>query len=812
METGGYMKRKLSYLTIIMIFGIINMYYLNNSYTHKAWLLICILLPLIVVLTRKKLNKLSLGMVIYLLGAFLVFINIEGSGLYKFIGEEILLEGLVLEKKEIDKGVNNFIVKSQKICYQDKELLIKEKTRIKIIGDLEVDLGDRIKFKTRLREPMKNTNPKLYNFKRNLQSEKVYTTSTIKKHDVFEHNRNKSLLFEMKNKFRERIIDLFQSGLSKDNSFLMISVILGDPTYLSDKDISSYRTLGLAHVLAVSGLHIGIVAGFSMFLLSNLGIRRKYSTFIVLLMIWSYSFLIGFPVSTLRACLMLSFTLLAKLCVEPYDSINNLFLSMLILLIINPLYIFNLGFQLSYAASLSLLLITPYLQELFYPMKIKVMEYILPILSVQLGLAPIQLYYFNEISIFAILSNLLIVPIVSLALVIGFIMVVFSFIFPLVNPILALLLDIILTGEKTITDLFLRLDILSMKLRSPDLWEVLVYYLLLLIVVGIIDISKLSKRLQKMIVIWSGVFLLGINILPVLDKSLYLEFIDVGQGDSILIRNGIDNYLVDTGGEVLGNFKVGENITLPYLRKHGYDRIRGLFISHFHEDHSKAAPLLIEELKVDNILASYVDEENEICRKIRKLARRVDLLEEGNELKLGRGLNVIVLSPNEDMISNDYSENNKSLVLLLEYLEYRILLTGDMEKEIENYFIQEKNLKDIDIIKVAHHGSRTSSTEEFLDLINPEIGVISVGRNNLFGHPEDEVIKRYEKLSTKIYRTDEDGLIKIKINKKGVEVDPYLEEVDIGPSDILVYLICLINAYIIILIYKKDRERFLIGL
>lgn len=269
---------------------------------------------------------------------------------------------------------------------------------------------------------------------------------------------------------------------------------------------------------------------------------------------------------------------------------------------------------------------------------------------------------------------------------------------------------------------------------------------------------------------------MSINIIPLFDNALYLDFIDVGQGDSILIRYRNNNYLVDTGGEALGSFKIGENITLPYLRKHGYNYINGLFITHFHDDHSKAAPLIIEELKVGNILSSYNNKDNATYKAIEKLNRDIHILKKGDKIKLGKDLNLKVVSPTEHMITKEYSENNKSLVLLLEYLDFKILLTGDIEKEVESYLLKDDSLKNLDIIKIAHHGSITSSGEEFIQHIKPKNAIFTLGKNNLFGHPDIEVIKRYKNMNTSIYRTDEMGQIRVKISKRGIKIDPFLTE------------------------------------
>ena len=805
------MKRKFSYLVIIMLIGIISTYHLSSNYLYKIFIGICILIIFFEIFLKRKL-KISIVVLMYLLGVFLIYINLNGNTLSNFVNKEILLEGLVLEKQENDTNINSYILRSEKIFYKDKEIKMNEKTKIKIIGETKIQIGDSIRVRTKLKEPRTNTNPKLYNYRQNLQSKKIYTISTINSYNIIEYKQNEEFIFKIKNKFRENVIELFKDNLNLENRSLMTSIVLGDYKYLSEDHITSYRALGIAHLLAVSGLHIGIISSFFIKVLSEIGIERKYTHIGAIFIIWFYSFLIGFPISTLRACIMLTLALIAKSSVEPYDPINNLFVSMFILLIINPFSIFNLSFQLSYMASFSLIFLTNYVKDIFQILDFKKIDIVQPIIAVQIGLIPIQMYYFNQISIITLFTNLLIVPLVSSGLVIAFIMILFSYIFPYVNRILGFILDIILSGERTLTELFSSIPFTSIKFRSPEIWEIVLYYFLLMIIIGKINIGNFSKNIQKIVILWSIIFILIINIIPLMDNSLYLEFIDVGQGDSILIQYKGRRYLVDTGGEVLGSFKIGENITLPYLIKQGYSSINGLFITHFHDDHCKAAPLLVRELKIGKLLASYKNEDNQIYKELKELNKNPYILKRDDKIKVGKNLTIRVISPTKDMIDRNYSENNKSLVLLLEYFDYKILLAGDMEGEVEEYLSMDNNLKNIDIIKVPHHGSTTSSGEEFLKHTNPKNAIITVGLNNLFGHPNEEVLERYRNNNTNIYRTDIDGNISVKIDKNGIDIKSFLGENKKKEINLSIYLISFINAYCIMQIYLRDKESYLIEL
>ena len=246
--------------------------------------------------------------------------------------------------------------------------------------------------------------------------------------------------------------------------------------------------MGLAHILAVSGLHIGIISAFIYFFLSNLGIRRKLNTVITLATIWFYAFLIGFPPSILRANIMFTILYYSQLIHEPYDSINSISFAIFILLLINPYYLFNIGFQLSFMATLSILLFGPRIREAFYPYKNKLVSTLSAILAVQLGTLPVQAYYFNHINPYGIIANLLIIPLLSLGLVLAFLLLFFSLLpfTTFVSFILSLVLEVILQWEQALLQLLQTLGPEGAKIFSPELISIIIYYLMLL---GYLELS-----------------------------------------------------------------------------------------------------------------------------------------------------------------------------------------------------------------------------------------------------------------------------------------------------------------------------------
>lgn len=769
------MKRPFVFMSIPLIIGIIVSYYLNINTFPIILLLIFSIGIFALNLIKEKSNFLILFFVFLLLGIGITNLNLNNSILDKRVNKNIILKGKVQEVLWQNNGEGKYIIKINSIIDEKSILRVKEKTVLKVFGQRHIELGDEITFKGQLKIPLENTNPKLFNYRLSLLTNKIYTSITIKDYSIMAINSsNKSFKDKIKINFYNRIENIFDSNLKEVNSSLMKSIILGEYSYLDDENISKYRDLGLAHILAVSGLHIGIITGFLIFLLAHLGINRKVNIAITLSIIWIYGYILGFPPSLLRANIIFSIVFYAQLSAEAYDSINNIFLAMFILLIINPMWIFNLGFQLSFIATISIVYFTPIIQAYFYGYRNRITDGLSPLLSVLIGLLPIQAYYFNKVSVFSIFANLIIAPILSLALIIGGSMVGLSYIIPILNPILGKILDLLLSIQFLIIHKLHNFSFGIMKIFSPNLLEILIYYILVLVIFKAVKIDRLRKSIKNTI-LYSLIFLiLFIGFININDKSIEIHFIDVGQGDCILIRARNGDYLIDTGGNIFDSFDIGKNITLPYLQKHGVSRLKAVFITHFHDDHCKSLPLLMDNIKIDNILLSYKDNNNYIFNEIINSGISTTILKEKDKINLDNNTWINVLGPSKDLIK-DSNENNKSLVFLLTHYDKTVLFTGDMEKESESRLASSIEDK-VDIIKVPHHGSNTSSTGTLLNKIKPEIAVISLGRNNFFGHPSKDVIGRYEDIGSTLYRTDTMGRVNLRLDKGKITVDPYIKE------------------------------------
>lgn len=807
------MNRPFVFITIPLALGIIISYYLEINKIVSFILLVLTIGIYILNLIMEKSNAITLFSILSLLGLIFGSYSLNSSILETKVDRNIMLSGVVDEIICSGEEQGKYIVKVNKILDNSMDTRVKEKIVLKVIGDKNIELGDEISFLGKLKIPQNNTNPMLFNYRLNLLSNKIHTIMSVRDYSVIKIKKEgKPFRYKLKANFIENIENLFDSNLNVNNSSMIKSIILGESSYLEEENLEKYRNLGLAHILAVSGLHIGIITGFLNYILSHLGIKRKLSIIIILSIIWIYGYLIGFPPSLLRANIMFSIIFYGESLREPYDSINTLFFAMFTLLIANPIWIFNIGFQLSFMATFSIIYFTPKIQRKLYPYNNKIVYGLSGILGVQIGLLPVQAYYFNKIPILSILSNLILVPMLSLSLILGGIMVCLFYTIPILTSLMGCILDFILSIQFELVNILYKLPIGILKVPSPNIFEIFLYYTFLLIVFKVINIDGFSFNIKKSIIYYLVILILFNFLVLLNDKSIDINFIDVGQGDSVLINTKRGSYLVDTGGNVMDSFDIGKNITLPYLEKNGINKLRGIFITHFDDDHCKSLPLLMENIDISNILISYKDNESPVYNKIKEKDIPLTILNEKDLIWLDDNTSIEVLSPNEDLRKAKLNPNNLSLVFLLSYYNKKILFTGDIEKEAET-ILANKLRENIDIIKVPHHGSNTSSTEEFLNNIRPTIGVISVGRNNFYGHPKEEVLDRYNKLGTRLYRTDNMGLITVKLNKEKMDIIPFIRDkfelmvlLKENLMDIILYIVYYLIAYILIKIYLHLEE------
>ena len=556
--------------------------------------------------------------------------------------------------------------------------------------------------------------------------------------------------------------------LPEQEAELEQGILLGDTSDIESDIKDDFRECNLSHMLAVSGAHLSyLVLGINTVLSKkSFGIRRRKILSIIFILI--FMVIVNMSPSVVRAGISTIITIFATLIYRKQDTYTTISIALLLTLLNNPFAIFDVGLQLSYLATLSIIIFYFKFTQKQFNNKVKKYLYESAMLtfSANILILPITIYEFNTIPINSIISNLLAGPLLGICIILGMFMVIISTVCFPVSKLIAFPLQIILKILIKIIELISKISFGNYTVKTP--WFIVVFLTYAIIATLIYNKKKMTKILT-IITLIIFIVMQGCTFINI-DGKLKIYFIDVGQGDSMLVKTiKGKNILIDGGGSKDPDYDIGEKILVPYLLDRRIKTLDYVIISHFDEDHATGVAQILGKIDVSSIILTRQLEENDIYRHILSIAKEKKIkliyVKEGDVLKIG-GIKISIIHPeNKLMINNPM--NNNSIVCKVEYNSFSMLLTGDIEMEAEELILRKNiNLK-ADVLKVAHHGSKTSTTGEFLKAINPKVALIGVGKNNNFGHPSNEVIQRLKENGTRIYRTDENGEISITVNKKG---------------------------------------------
>ena len=545
-------------------------------------------------------------------------------------------------------------------------------------------------------------------------------------------------------------------------------------------------------MLAVSGSHITyIISAFSILMEKK---NKRITKILTIIFLIFFMALTGFTASVVRASIMGILILTSGLVHRKSDTINNLGISSLIILICNPYTIIDAGFWLSFAGTMGIILleepINSYFQK-FKICKIKSISWIINSFTITFAaniiIIPIMAYMFSTFSMTFWISNILAAPVMEFVTIYGFLIYFISiFLLPLAK-FLGIILNFSLNSLIKIAEITSLIPGSSIYIKTPYLLECIIYYLILFLIFNWkkikekLENNKILEKIKKNSYKYISIILIFIILTNTISNKIFQEikiyFVDVGQGDSTLIQT-IEgkNILIDGGGSEFGSFDVGESILLPYLLDRRITTIDYLMISHFDSDHIGGVFAILENLEVKNIIISKQGETSENLKKFYEITNnkgiRTIIVKKGDIVEIDKYSHFEILFP-EDNLIEDNILNNNSIVVRFNSLDFSILFTGDIEEIAEKRLCELYSGTDkleAFVLKVAHHGSKTSSTEEFLELVKPKIALIGVGKNNNFGHPNIDVIERLENMGSKIYRTDNCGEIIIRINREKLQI------------------------------------------
>ncbi len=673
----------------------------------------------------------------------------------------------------------------------------------------ELEYGDVISFKGSFQEASKTRNFGGFNYKDYLKSIKIYGTIKSESIKVLEKNKG-NILISFTNKISKAIKENINKLLDKKEAGMLIGLLIGDDGSIEEDLEESFKISSISHILAVSGMQVTyIITG--MYFVFKLSLGKRKTRIIIIIILILYTALTGFSPSIIRASIMGILVMGEGLFYRKNDIWTSISFSLLIILIYNPFLILNVGLQLSYLGTIGIILFNKTvfsvlknirLKERKYEYKInrkiiiligKIKEILAVTISASMAVFPVMLYHFNLFGTYFLITNLLVSIILGPLTIIGTIIVFISYIFFPLAKFFSGILEVLINVLILISN-FSKLPFSKIYIVTPKIFFIIIVYIIFIIVNYIYKIyneknlSITKIRIRNLIALYKYKFkeyknkfltflliiILIFSIFSFNQKNLKIYFVDVGQGDcTFIVTPKNKTILIDGGGSSGSSFDVGESTLLPYILDRGYKKIDLMFISHFDQDHVGGLLTVLEELKVDRVCISKQEEESENYQKFLKIIKdkqiSVTIVKIGDRINIENNLYFNILWPKEEQIV-DSRLNNNAIVMKLNYNNFSMMFTGDIEEKAEDEIVKlygEKQILESDILKVAHHGSKTSTTEKIVNEIKPEIALIGVGENNLFNHPSEEVIERLEKLDINIYRTDINGEITITVNKKG---------------------------------------------
>ncbi|KIQ94758.1 ComEC family competence protein [Anoxybacillus thermarum] len=622
-----------------------------------------------------------------------------------------------------------------------------------------LQIGTACLVKGALERPSLPTNPYAFNYRRYLFYDRIHWI--VRPASLQRCIRTHVTWVERLQIVRQQGIRYIQDHFPRGVSAFMQALIYGERSDIEPTVLSSYQKLGLIHLLAISGLHMTLLAGGCFYLFIRFGITRERATVILLCCIPLYVILSGAAPSVMRAAMMTSCFLLFSSRLRTLDALSA---ACLLLLLKDPYMIFHLGFQLSFLVCFALIICSSFIQN----ERSMIRQLFMTSFIAQIGALPILLYHFYEVSILSIPLNIMFVPLYSFVILPLLFLAFFIHIFaPPVSSIITYILTLVI--EHTNRLVMSLANAFLLTLGRPPMWLLIAY------IISIV-LFFLSFEYKQIVFRFSLIFVIIVHFIwPFFRPSGEVVMLDVGQGDSIYIelpyRKAI--YMIDTGGTMSfgdepwrrrkQSFRVGEDVIVPFLKAKGVRALDALIVTHGDFDHIGDASDVLNAVRVRKLFVGM--HKNDLLQTVIAHAiskgTHVQMVKSGDRWTVGKA-QFYILSP----FGNEETTNDGSIVLYAFMGGAYWLFTGDLEEKGEQQLITMYRSLPVDILKVGHHGSKTSTSEPFLRHIRPKVALISVGRRNRYGHPHREVLKRLRDYHVRTFRTDEHGAIVIRFSKR----------------------------------------------
>lgn len=609
-------------------------------------------------------------------------------------------------------------------------------------------------------------------------------------------------------KIKKRCGRILDGLMEETEAGVMKAMILGDKTGMDEDIRNLYQRNGIAHILAISGLHISLLGAGLYRLLRKTGAGFGISAGGGAVLLILYGTMTGLSSSSFRAIMMMGIFFLAEYMGRTYDMTSAAGLAGIILMVQSPFLILQSGFQLSFAAVLSISILGEYLEKMIKP-KRGICQQMVMGAAVQIGTCPIVLYHFYQYPVYGFFLNLAVIPLMAYVVVSGIGGVLLGSQSYAFGKASLGTCHYVLSFYETLCMEAEKLPMGNAVMGRPAMWQIALYGVML--GTGLIFLGKIRREdalgkkahrfsgqgFQRACYLTALCFCLFLVLHPALRRlrgnNLVVTFLDVGQGDGILVEKGNTVIFIDGGSS--DKRRLGEKTLEPCLKSKGISLVNYVIISHGDEDHISGIRYLLTEsrgIKIENLVLPVLGKEEEIQEKLKnemreqmgKYGRRkedcIAEMKAGDRIRAEDGtMEIVCLYPKaEDRADN---RNQQSLVLMMNTFGLNILFTGDTEEACERRMTEREEIRNIleqtDVLKAAHHGSSSSTCGEFLDVMGNRLkyAVISCGEKNRFGHPSKEVVEQLEKRNISIFFTKDKGAVILTVGKKGIKWKGYFK-------------------------------------
>lgn len=772
-------KRPLMFISLSFVAGmyILSVFDLADALFASIGTVSVLVIMLIRRFKAKNAGILLLCTVVFLAGCirYDTANNVKKKQLYEHLNKPVTLKAKVLTEPEISDYGISFVGRVVNISDKSETKETDEKVMFFFYFDETVKnfkvpvLEDIVQVKDKVELPDSAKNTGGFDYAKYLKSDEIFfqCNTEIKNIEIISHEE--SFILHTWTNFRNKCIGFFDDTFPYEEAGVLKAFITGDKSGITDEVSESFSSSGLSHILAVSGLHVAVFVSIIASILKMMRASKRKQMIVSAIAALFFILFTGASVSALRAGAMCILALIAKLIYRKADPMTTLSTAAAVFCIINPNVIYDASFMLSFSATAGILLFyetisigfTRFYKNLSvetsaYRMAKNFFDSLAVGLSAQIFVIPLLIYLFNGFSSVSIAATMAVTPFLTYMLAGGLLFVAVSFISGTLAYPIGGFIYILSKIMVWISNIFASLPFAKIIFGELTPFLVLMYVL----VVGVFIF--LFKK-QKMGYI---IFLLSFTILSVIGLgNLYsnyslarVSFINVGQGDCALIKAPGDcDILIDAGGSA-NSSTAGSRIIAPYLIKNGVTDIEYIIISHTDTDHTVGISGIIDTMDVENIIIPYGQQDTKNAKEIIKKAKQnrvnISYFTSGDVLKVNEKITITAITPDLGQRTYSKEDNDTGTALRVDYGEIAFMFTGDMSSTIEKYLINNyPDMLEADVLKVAHHGSKHSNSQEFLNAVSPEYAFIPVGENS-YGHPTPEAIERLKNAGAKIFRAD----------------------------------------------------------